>query len=276
MRHCRVLDERDRDRVARIVDADPVVNCFLASRVDAGVLAPGGVGEVWGYPRRNPYALLHLGANCVPVNMDAEARAAFVDDLGRWRNFIAMVGPASDVLGLWHALCERWGESYEAVRVMRPRQLLMARSAASDAPADPRLRLAVADDFDSYFRAAAAMYHEELEEDPLITNPVGYRTYVRSLIEQRRAFTIVEGAEVVFKADLGAMSSRVAQVQGVWVKPELRGRGLSVGGMAGVTDAIVASGRTASLYVNDFNAPAVATYRRCGYAEVGALASVLF
>lgn len=276
MRHSRVLDERDRERVARLVDADPVVNCFVASRVDAGVLTPGGVGEVWGYPKRNPYALLHLGANLVPVNLDAEARDAFVDDLGRWRNFIAMVGPASDVLGLWHALCARWGESYEAVRVLRPRQLLMARSVPCDVPTHPGLAPADPSCFDSYFAAAAAMYREELEEDPLVTNPVGYRTYVRTLLEKRRAFAIVDGGEVAFKADLGAVSAHVAQVQGVWVKPALRGRGLSVGGMAGVTNAVVATGRTASLYVNDFNAPAVAAYRRCGYAEVGALASVLY
>lgn len=276
MRHCRVLDERDLAWVSRLVAADPVGSCFVASRVDAGVLRPGGVGELWGYPKERPYALLHLGANLVPVNMDAEARAAFVEDLGRWRNFIAMVGPAAELLALWQDLCARWGESYEAVRVMRPRQLLMARSEASSVAADPRLAPATPAMFDSYFAAAAAMYLEELEEDPLQTNPVGYRNYVRRLIEQGRAFAIADEGEVVFKADLGAVSAQVAQVQGVWVKPAFRGRGLSVGGMAGVTNAIVASGRTASLYVNDFNAPAVASYRRCGYAEVGALASILY
>lgn len=276
MKHCRVLDERDLAQVSRLVAADPVGSCFVASRVDAGVLRPGGVGELWGYPKEQPYALLHLGANLVPVNMDAEARAAFVDDLGRWRNFIAMVGPASDLLALWHDLCARWGESYEAVRVMRPRQLLMARAEPSSVEADPRLVPATEAEFDSYFAAAAAMYLEELEEDPLQTNPIGYRNYVRGLIEKGRAFAIVESGEVVFKADLGAVSAQVAQVQGVWVKPACRGRGLSVGGMAGVTNAIVASGRTASLYVNDFNAPAVAAYRRCGFAEAGALASILY
>ena len=82
MKHCRVLDERDRDLVARIVDTDPVTNCFVASRLDAGVLNPSGPGELWGYPADEPYALLHLGANLVPVNVDSRARDAFVADLG--------------------------------------------------------------------------------------------------------------------------------------------------------------------------------------------------
>ena len=80
----------------------------------------------------------------------------------------------------------------------------------------------------------------------------------------------------MFKADLGAVTATVAQVQGVWVAPRLRGRGLSVPAMAAVTNAIVEEGRIASLYVNDFNTPAVSCYRSCGYAVVDELASVLY
>lgn len=276
MRRTRVLGERDHERVARIIADDPVMNCFVAARLEAGVLDRGGQGELWGYPAQDPYALLYLGVNMVPVNVDAAAREAFVADLGRWRNFVAIVGSAADTLALWHALCARWGESYSDVRVLRPRQLLMTRSAPCPLPIHPGLRPARMADFESYFAAAAAMYHEELEEDPLVTNPIGYRNYVRGLIEQQRAFAIVEDGEVIFKADLGAVTTAVAQVQGVWVRRDRRGEGLSVSGMAGVTNAITTGGRTASLYVNDFNTAAVACYRHCGYAEVGAMASILY
>src|SRR5665647_3486872 len=64
-----------------------------------------------------------------------------------------------------------------------------------------------------------------------------------------------DGPEVVFKADLGAVSSGVAQVQGVWVLPRLRGRRLSEPGMAAVVELTL--GRVAplvSLYVNSYNA----------------------
>ena len=39
--------------------------------------------------------------------------------------------------------------------------------------------------------------------------------------------------------------------------------------------SIVGSGRTASLYVNDFNTVARAAYARVGFAEVGTFATVL-
>lgn len=276
MSRSRVLDEGDHALVERLLAADPVGNCFVASRVDAGVLASRGVGELWGYPAREPYALLHVGANVFPVNADAEALDAFAADMGRWRTFVAIVGPAAAALGLWRSLSERWGKVFAEARVVRERQLLMARSLPSLVEPDPRLQLATTAILASYTEGAVAMYREELEEDPLATNPLGYRRYVRSLIDGRRAFAIVEDGAVVFKADLGAVSAQVAQVQGVWVAPHLRGRGLSVPAMAGVTNAVVAGGRTASLYVNDFNAAAVACYRRVGFAEVGTLASVLY
>ena len=57
--------------------------------------------------------------------------------------------------------------------------------------------------------------------------------------------------------------------------PDRRGRGLGTAGTATLAAAIVRSGRIASLYVNDFNAVARATYQRIGFAEVGTFATVL-
>lgn len=276
MSRSRVLDETDRTLVARLVDADPVANCFVASRVEAGVLDAAGVGELWGYPADEPRALLHVGANVVAVNPDDEALDVFARDLSGWRTFVAIVGPVAVANGLWHRLVQRWGQVYAHPRVVRERQLLMATSQRSPVPADARVRPPDAAAFESYFAGAVAMYREELDEDPLASNASGYRGYVRSLVDSGRAFAIVEGDEVVFKADLGALSRQVAQVQGVWLAPRLRGHGVSTPAMAAVTNAIVDGGRTASLYVNDFNTPAIACYRRCGYEVVDELTSILF
>jgi predicted GNAT family acetyltransferase len=81
---------------------------------------------------------------------------------------------------------------------------------------------------------------------------------------------------VVFKADLGSVSTAVAQVHGVWVDPRFRGRGLAAPAMAAVvTGALRDIAPTVSLYVNDYNAPAVAAYQRVGFTQVGTFATVL-
>ena len=85
-----------------------------------------------------------------------------------------------------------------------------------------------------------------------------------------RAFARIEDGRVLFKAELGAVSARVAQIQGVWVDPEYRGRGLgTLGTAAVVAEALRTVAPTVSLYVNDFNVPARRAYERVGLRNVG-------
>jgi predicted GNAT family acetyltransferase len=82
---------------------------------------------------------------------------------------------------------------------------------------------------------------------------------------------------VLFKAEIGAVSRSACQIQGVWVAPSHRGRGIGTAGTAAVVEyARTAIAPVVSLYVNDFNAPARAAYARVGFREVGRYASVLF
>jgi predicted GNAT family acetyltransferase len=82
--------------------------------------------------------------------------------------------------------------------------------------------------------------------------------------------------EVIFKAELGAVSSAASQVQGVWVAPAHRGLGLSNGGMAAVVGFARQLAPIVSLYVNDYNERAKACYERVGFERVGTFATVLF
>jgi predicted GNAT family acetyltransferase len=88
----------------------------------------------------------------------------------------------------------------------------------------------------------------------------------------------VEGRrDIVFKAEVGIVGGSVAQVQGVWVHPSLRGQGRAKAGMAALVPMVRAHlAPTVSLYVNDFNDAAVAAYAAVGFREVGTFATVMF
>jgi len=61
------------------------------------------------------------------------------------------------------------------------------------------------------------------------------------------------------------------------VRPQSRGRGLAAAGVAAVVaEALGNVAPVVSLYVNDFNVPARAAYRRVGFTEVATFMSVLF
>jgi RimJ/RimL family protein N-acetyltransferase len=273
----RILTPNDVEPVSRVLHADPVSNIFVSSRIEAGVLSPHTPGVLWGWPEAEPRSLLHVGQNMVPVAVDQVAIAAFVEALGRRRSAQAILGPADMALPLWAALSRRWGRNYSVTREVRPRQPLMAITSPPVWPADTRVRPITFREFDSYLEAFLAMYREEVGGGNLDSHTeVSFRQYCQSLIANNRTFGIVENGRVVFKADIGAASTGVAQVQGVWLSPELRGQGLSAGAMSAVTEYVLAEFRTACLYVNSFNVRAIRCYERVGYTQVDEFATVLF
>ena len=97
-----------------------------------------------------------------------------------------------------------------------------------------------------------------------------------NLISAGRAFARFENGEVVFKAEIGALSRTVGQIQGVWVHPDRRSTGLGTAGTAAVADRLIREfGRIASLYVNDFNIAAQIAYRKVGFRQIGSFSTVL-
>ena len=140
-------------------------------------------------------------------------------------------------------------------------------------PIDPAVRRARPDEVDLVMPAAAAMFTEEIGYPPYWGSGTAYRQGIAGLIARGHTFVRVEDGEVVFKADVGSVGLGVAQIQGVWVAPGLaragaRRAGDGGGGRDGDRPTIAP---VATLYVNDFNAPARATYRGVGFTEVGQL-----
>ncbi len=272
----RVLTRDDLASAIRVLSANPVENVFVASRVRAAGLEAASLGcPVWGYERDGLLrALCHAGSNLVPVNADPGALAAWTEFAGGQRMCASIIGPSAVALDLWHRLGDRWGPTWSEARDVRPHQPVMSVSTEPSVEPDPRVCRVTLDQWDAYTDAAVKMYTEEIGVSPIQGNPAGYRFYVRQLITSGRAFGIFERGRVIFKADLGSVSGTVSQVQGVWLDPELRGRGLAAPAMAAVVKLARTVVPTVSLYVNDYNRPARATYARVGFAQVGEFATI--
>jgi uncharacterized protein len=273
----RLLDERDRGAVLAICDRDPVTNVFVSSRVRALGLEPGRLGaQMWGHgPGGRLESLCYSGANLVPVAATGDAVAAFADRaLRQGRRCSSVVGPADQVQALWALLRPQWGPARE----VRPVQPVMVISGPPHVAPDPLVRRVRMDEFDILWPACVAMFTEEVGVSPTAGDSgASYRARLEQLIRAGRAFARIEGGRVIFKAEIGAVTPLACQVQGVWVRPECRGRGLAAPGMAAVVvEAERSFAPLVSLYVNDYNAPARAAYRRAGFTDTGCFMSVLF
>jgi uncharacterized protein len=276
----RVLDEADEPAVHRLLATDPVAACVLAGRVELTGTAQVAVGApLWGFGSgRALDAICLAGANLIPFAVPGAERAAavaFADRARRaGRRCSTIVGPAAAVAPLWDLLAPSWGPA----RDHRPRQPLMAIDGPPAAAPEPRVRPVHPDELDTLLPAAVAMFTEEIGVSPLrVDGGAGYRARLSELVRAGRALAWIEEGRVVFKAEIGAVSRAVCQVQGVWVAPEHRGRGIGAAGTAAVVEyARSTLAPVVSLYVNDYNAAALAAYRRVGLREVGQFSSVLF
>jgi uncharacterized protein len=276
----RVLDDADEPAVHRLLATDPVAACVLAGRIETSGTAPVSLGApLWGIGAgRDLDAVCLAGANLIPFAVpgaERAAAAAFADRARRaGRRCSTIVGPAAAVDPLWELLVPYWGPC----RDHRPRQPLLAIDEPPAVAPEPRVRPVRTDEIPALLPAAIAMFTEEVGVSPLrVDGGAGYRARVTELVRAGQSLAWFEDGEVVFKAEIGAVSRAACQVQGVWVAPAHRGRGIGAAGTAAVVEyARAAIAPVVSLYVNDFNASARAAYRRVGFREVGRYASVLF
>lgn len=211
-------------------------------------------------------------------------------------------GPARDVAAVWGGLSEQG----QRARQERWRQPVLAaplvggglksahvRRRPSLTWVSQSVRSARLDEAELVLPASVDMFVGELGYDPTTDGP-GYRRHVSWLIEQGRSYIVLDDGAgrpiqpgspraVAFKADVGALwlspACNVAQLTGVWTRPDLRGRGVGAAALAGVVDAVrrdlVGADGVVSLYVNDYNAAALALYQSLGFEQVGLFATVL-
>jgi predicted GNAT family acetyltransferase len=274
----RALDAHSIDLVKILIEQDPVRHCFLAARLEQtkqSKFRPSYPDLLGYFDDGNLKSVLMTGANIVPVNTSLIARQEFATVLNRsGRRSSSIVGPVEEVLDLWSRVSTSWGPARE----VRGNQPVLSMRSNSSVEIDHDVRYSNLSDLEDLVPACIAMFTEEVGISPTINGGGNaYRNRISELVSSRRSFVKYLGSELVFKAEIGTVGAGVAQIQGVWVKPEHRGKGISVSAMAAVVKLVLADvAPVVSLYVNDYNEVALKTYRSVGFEQVDTFATVLF
>ncbi len=272
----RVLGRADLDVFLGLAQRDPIVNAFVDYRARTTNLEPRWLGgEMWGLFRNGELiAACHAGANLVPVQCSPEDAEVFGRHAAtKRRTASTIVGPHEAVEAMWQELAPRWG----AAREIRWRQPHLVISGPAQVPPDALVRTTTIHDLAELYPACVAMYTEEVGVSPEHGGAADlYRARVTQLIQRGWSFARFDTGRLVFKAEVACVTPYAAQIQGVWVPPDLRGQGLATAGMAAVVAAVRRDIAPAvSLYVNEWNAPARAAYERVGFVETARFSTVM-
>ena len=268
----RLLAEDDYKDALEFLQRDPLINVYLISRlIDERMLAASQIAVV----RYNGVIVLvaSLATNIVlagdpSVSLDITAAAIglIVERiLHRMLPVRAIISPQHLVEMLWNGLASR----LDPPTVIRLNQPVYALQRRLDYPDLTLARYSTMRDLDALVPACAAMHKEEVGIDPLERDAAGYRERIRELIEKKRSVIRVIDGRIATKCEYSAVTSDAVQLMGVWTHPHFRRRGLSRDLLREVCGHLSRRGKTVTLFVNDFNRPAIALYEALGFKRIG-------
>jgi len=265
------LGPPDLPEVFGWLDRDPVLNVYLAALVLRDALAAPR-DEYWAVRRESGIAaMLHIGGHSgalLPLG-DDPAAVRLLAEHARLR--LPLLPPRFQVIGPRAAVLttvQHLARSGLGARLERE-QVYMALEpgALPEFERLPELIPAGPADFDLVHESGARLRLEELEEDPRLTDPAGYRRRVEEECRDGHTWLWRDAEGLCFRASVSAITGDAAQVSGVFTPPGRRGRGLAGRGLAELCLRLLERCRAACLFVNRHNRPALALYRRLGFVE---------
>lgn len=269
----RELDNDDLAEVLNLLNQDFHANLFVASRTSE-ILKQKSSSSILGYFEDGKLVSgVFYSANLVPFSITENAAIQFGKFFAKLHNRTAsIVGTKSDVEKIW----ETSHSSFPKPRLVRENQLLFVLEKELPIVVDNKVRKVELTDLDNYVAASVEMFTGEVGLPPL--DLVEYRLRVKSQIEAGNSYAwFASDGRVLFKVDIGSQFNNAGQLQGVWLHPELRGRGFSVALLQMALNQIQQNScQTITLYVNDFNVIAIALYERLGFQHRGNFRTIFF
>lgn len=230
---------------------------LLVARRDAQIVAVALVGRI--------------GVLCASHGSRAEGHAWAAQCRGRGITPTTILGATSVVDGVLECL------AVPDDGVILAQRVYMLTELVDSAEGEPSLRLARSVDEDAIYDASAAMHFEEVGRPVRESRRAQLRTSVIAKISGRQIWCLFDdmSGRLVFKAGVGASCRSVAQIEGVWVPPDLRRRGIARHCVAELCRRLLRTHGAVSLYVGLENTAARELYSSLGFRASTPFTSVL-
>ena len=219
------LSTGDEPNVLAALSTPSLTNVIMSGFIrDNGLDSPLNRGCFYAChdERKNLTGIALIGHTTLLETFDEGAIQAFANVARETPTKHLLIGEHNAVLQFWND----YAVGGESPRLIHPILFLQRCDQFNKYQPVEGLRLATKKDLEHVVRAQAAMAFETSGVDPLKKDPAGFRERYLRRIEKKRVWVLMKDGQLVFKTDVTSESEDVAYLEGVYVRPEERGKGL--------------------------------------------------
>ena len=271
----RPLTDESEAEVLAFLSKRPVHTVNLSGFIlDNGLVSPLNRGTFYAY--RNEKGQLEgvalIGHVTLFEALTPRAVAAFARLARRCGRKHILLGEQEKIEQFWR----HYSVGGQPARLARRELLVEWRGRAQACEEVRGLRLATQDDLELVVPVQAQLAFDESKVNPLEKDPAGFRERCARRIARGRTWVWVEEGRLIFKADIINETPDVTYLEGVWVNPRERGRGLGLRCMSQLSRTLLRRTKSLILFVNDDNQTALSLYRKSGCETRGCYDTIFF
>jgi predicted GNAT family acetyltransferase len=200
-------------------------------------------------------------------NDDALRAFAYLKD--RFANTHLIRGEHEVISRFWNHYAELGHEP----RLAR-RELLFVRTTTDPdnlVEPDAHLRPATLDELEELKLVNAAFIEEECGINPLTRDARGFTARLARRISKNKLWIVVRDDEIIFKADVFAKTPQAAYLEGIYVSPNFRGRGIGLHYLRDLSSRLLKESNSLVLLINETERKRGLEhfYARAGYSAAG-------
>lgn len=258
------LVDEDLTEVLSFLSLRPIHTVFMAGLIlDNGLSSPLNRGEFYGH--RDPEGKL-LGVALIGQKnvIEAQTEAAFetLMKLALSHPRLQLIRGEENRMELLLAHLKRTNQSPRLVC----RELLLEQTAVQVGLEPVReLCSATPQDLEQVLAINAAMAFEETGTNPLKHDLKGMTERTLRRIERGRVWVLAKAGQIIFKAEAISVMPEAVFLEGVYVHPQERGRGLGSRCLTQLGTILLKSAPSLTIVVNQENQRALAFYQRLNY-----------
>jgi predicted GNAT family acetyltransferase len=264
-----------RDELLTFLAQRPVHTVCMASFIrDNGVVSPYNRGTFHGY--RGPSGKLEgaaLVGHATLVESQSEAALRALARLTRETT------PSHLIRGEYEMIEKFWlyySELGHQARLTNRELLFQNRTPARLSGPKPELRVATQHDLTAVARINSEMIVAECGVDPLAKDPEGFLTRLLRRINQQRIWVWSRDDKIVFKADVFAETPEMMYLEGVYVAPDQRHRGVGQSCLTHLTHELLKRSSSICLLLNEDKRELQRFYEHAGFKNTGTYETIYF